>query len=118
MAEQRRKVSSGWQPDMERRAGHEDGRQVRCLAATAGHLWMPDFDILHPAIRGRLAGSRHNICANCLTTEVRRVAKKRGLRPTVGLYFAVIDAIERELDNGSPPRRTPNESNSDVRQFP
>lgn len=86
----RRKERRGWAPDMEKRAGDEGGRQVKCLTADAGHVWMPSYDKLPPAVRRRLARSPFNICAACLQVEVGRKAG-------VESYFAVIEGIEKKL---------------------
>ena len=78
-------VKSGWTPTMEQRADLE-GRQVKCLIASEGHLWMRGyFD--------RLADSRFNICPACMDGEARRVAS----RPTASIYCAAIDLIEQKL---------------------
>jgi len=92
------KVRSSWSPTMEQRADL-DGRQVKCLIASDGHLWMRGyFDRLPSPVRRRLADSMHNICAACMSEEAQRVAQARRLRrPTLSIYFAVIDAIERKL---------------------
>ena len=90
---------SAWAPGMERRADSEDGWQVKCLTADAGHVWMDWFDDLPAPVRRRLATSRHNICAACLTIEARRRAKRRRWRePTIEIYFKSIVAIETLLD--------------------
>jgi hypothetical protein len=97
------KVRSGWTPNMERRAARED-RQVKCLIASGGHLWMRGYyDKLPPPVRRRLADSRHNICPACMEEEAEAAARFRGLRcSTVAIYLAVIAAIERRLDAASP----------------
>jgi hypothetical protein len=60
---------------MEQRAERGD-RQVKCLIASAGHEWMVGyFDRLPSAVRRRLANSRFNICAACLTEEAEREAE-------------------------------------------
>jgi hypothetical protein len=84
---------------MEQRAERED-RQVKCLIASGGHLWMRGFfDRLPAAVRRRLASSRHNICAACMTEDANEVAAARGLqRPTISIYNDVITAIEHKLD--------------------
>jgi hypothetical protein len=72
-----------------------DARQVKCLIASAGHIWMRSyFDRLPTAVRRRLAESRHNVCAACLTEE----AARREPRPTVATYIRVLVEIERALD--------------------
>jgi hypothetical protein len=93
------KIRAGWTPTMEQRAGVE-GRQVKCLIASEGHLWMPDyFDRFPSAVRRRLAESRFNICAACMDEEARMEAHRRNEKePTVAIYFAAIEAIERQLD--------------------
>ena len=102
------KVKTGWSPNMERRAGR-DGRQVKCLIASEGHLWMRGyFDHLPSSVRHRLAHSRHNICPACMSEEANHTAKTQRLkRPTLAIYLAVIEAIERQLDgdNEADPRR-------------
>jgi hypothetical protein len=77
---------------MEQRSSLE-GRQVKCLTADAGHVWMHYFDPLPPAVRRRLAESAFNICPACMDIGAHKVAA----RPTVATYFAVIAAIERKL---------------------
>ena len=92
-------VKAGWTPTMEQRADL-DGRQVKCLIASEGHLWMRGYyDSLPSPVRRRLADSRHNICPACMTEEAARVAAAQRLkRPNISVYCAVIDAIERRLD--------------------
>jgi hypothetical protein len=78
---------------MEQRADLE-GRQVKCLIASEGHLWMEGyFDRLPAAVRHRLAESAFNICPACLKQEARRVTR----RPTVDTYFVLITSIENQL---------------------
>jgi len=92
------KIRTGWTPNMEQRAAHED-RQVKCLIASGGHEWMEGyFDVLPPPVRQRLAASKYNICAACMTEEAMRMASRHGLRrPTIGIYNEAIAAIERKL---------------------
>jgi hypothetical protein len=92
------KIDDRWTPTMERRADRED-RQVKCLIASGGHLWMWNFfDRLPSGVRHRLASSRFNICAACMMIEAGNVAKERGLQqPTIEIYNAVIETIERKL---------------------
>jgi hypothetical protein len=92
-------ISRKWTPTMERRADR-DGRQVKCLIASEGHLWMKGyFDRLPAPVRRRLAESVHNVCPACLSEEACRVASVRQLpRPTIRIYFDVLEAIERALD--------------------
>jgi hypothetical protein len=86
-------MKRGWTPTMEQRADLE-GRQVKCLIASEGHLWMRGYyDRLPPAVRRRLAESDFNICPACMDEEAHRAAR----RPTVSTYFAVIRSIERKL---------------------
>jgi hypothetical protein len=94
-----KKVSAGWEPRMEERADLE-GRQVKCLIASEGHLWMRGyFDRLPSPVRRRLAESAFNVCAACMDIDAHAVASKRGQRkPTVAIYFEVIEAIERKLE--------------------
>jgi hypothetical protein len=96
MVKQRRSGSAGfragWAPTMEQRADL-DGRQVKCLTADAGHVWMHYFDPLPPVVRRRLAESCFNICPACMDIEAHKTAS----RPTVETYFSVIEEIERKL---------------------
>jgi hypothetical protein len=83
---------------MEQRVDDEQGRQVKCLTADAGHVWMPSFDRLPAAVRRRLAESEFNICPACMDIEARRVAcAGNECRPSIDTYFAVIEAIEQML---------------------
>jgi hypothetical protein len=83
---------------MELQSSHE-GRQVKCLTADEGHVWIHYYDKLPAPVRRRLANGRYNICPACMEIEAERMATARGLRrPTVTLYFTVIQAIERKLD--------------------
>ena len=93
------KVRTGWSPAMEQRADL-DGRQVKCLIASEGHLWMQGyFDRLPSPVRRRLANSRHNICPACMSEEAQHAATTQRLkRPTIATYLAVIKAIEEKLD--------------------
>ena len=87
-------VRAGWTPTMEQRADLK-ARQVKCLIASAGHLWMKHyFDRLPPVVRRRLSESAFNICPACMDEEARRIA--RGSL-TIATYFAVIETIERKL---------------------
>ena len=94
-------ISRGWSPTMERRATAPDAKQVKCLIASEGHLWMCDwFDEFPPEVRERLANSRHNICPACMGDEAHMLARQRGeRRPSMATYFMMIERIERQLDN-------------------
>jgi hypothetical protein len=94
----KKQIGAGWRPGMEQRSSL-DGRQVKCLIASEGHVWMKDyFDRLPSSVRRRLAESDFNICPACADEEANRVAKARGLqKPSVRVYLDVIKAIEREL---------------------
>ena len=70
-----------------------DGRQVRCLTFDEGSVWIHELDNLPPPVRRRLANSRFNICPTCVDIDTRNNGA-----PTLKLYFAVIEAIERALD--------------------
>jgi hypothetical protein len=60
------KRKADWTPTMEQRAGLE-GRQVKCLIASEGHLWMQHYyDRFPGAVRRRLAASPFNICREVL----------------------------------------------------
>jgi hypothetical protein len=87
-----------WSPGMEQRANLE-GRQVKCLIASEGHMWMRGyFDRLPSAVRHRLAESVHNLCSACVSEEADRLAKQLHTpRATVAIYLAAIEAIERML---------------------
>jgi hypothetical protein len=82
----------GWSGSVEQRSDPK-GRQVKCLTSDEGHVWMPDYDRLPPAVRLRLAESPFNLCAACVSIEVYRIAR----RPNLNTYLTVIEAIEREL---------------------
>lgn len=70
-----------------------DGRQVRCTTFDEGSVWLHGLDELPLPVRRRLADSRFNICPTCVEMDVHRNGA-----PTLKLYFAVIAAIERVLD--------------------
>ena len=75
-------ISAGWTPTMEQRADLE-GRQVKCLIASEGHLWMQAYyDQFPAAVRQRLAASPFNICAACADEEAWNVARQRGEKKT------------------------------------
>jgi hypothetical protein len=69
-------MKRGWTPTMEQRAGPE-GRQIECLIASEGHLWICSYyDRLPPAVRRRLAESDFNICPACMMEEAHRAAPR------------------------------------------
>jgi len=92
------KRKTDWTPAMEQRAGLE-GRQVKCLIASGGHLWMRDyFDRFPSVVRRRLAESAFNICPACMDEEAHTAARQRKeTRPSIGTYLRVIEAIEQKL---------------------
>ena len=91
------KRKTGWTPTMEQRAGLE-GRQVKCLTADAGHVWIYCYDHIPRAVRQRLAASPFNICAACLDIEVKEQARqRRESNPTPAAYLVAIAQIERKL---------------------
>ena len=92
------KRKADWTPTMEQRADLE-GRQVKCLIASGGHLWMRGYlDRFPSAVRRRLAESAFNICPACMDKEAHGAARQRKeTKPSVGTYFRVIEAIERKL---------------------
>jgi hypothetical protein len=95
-------LRSGWAPSVEQRSDPK-GRQVKCLTADEGHLWMHCYDPLPPAVRHRLATSPYNLCPACVDIEANRSRRRRGGRrrePSIATYFAVIEAIEKELAQG------------------
>jgi hypothetical protein len=83
----------GWSGSIEQRSDPK-GRQVKCLTSDEGHVWMPNYDRLPPAVRHRLAESPFNLCAACVDIEAHRVARRR---PSLNTYLAVIRAIEEKL---------------------
>jgi hypothetical protein len=86
-----------WSPGMMRRSAQE-AQQVWCLTGDQGSEWIHGLDDLPAPVRRRLAESVFNICPTCVDGEARSAAGARGLRrPTLGLYFEVIAAIERAL---------------------
>lgn len=85
-----------WTPTMEQVGRTLEGRQVKCLTADEGHVWMRSFDRLPAVVRRRLAASDFNICPACMDIEAHAAAS----RPTVETYFAVIETIERKLRTG------------------
>jgi hypothetical protein len=92
------KVQRGWKPGMEARAGLE-GRQVKCLIASEGHLWMRGyFDRFPSAVRRRLAESNFNICPACMDEDAHTAAsQRRETKPSIATYLVTIEAIERKL---------------------
>ena len=76
-----------------RRMAVLDGRQVRCTTFDEGSVWIHGLDELPLSVRRRLATSRFNICPTCVDIDTRNNGA-----PTLKLYFAVIEAIERMLD--------------------
>jgi hypothetical protein len=83
----------GWTPTMGQRLTDLEARQVKCLTADAGHIWMPTYDALPPVVRRRLANSPYNICAACMDIEAHRMGRK----PSLAAYFAAIETIEKQL---------------------
>jgi hypothetical protein len=89
------KIRGGWSPTMEQRAGSDEGRQIKCLISSEGHMWMESyFDRLPKPVRKRLSESAHNICAACVTEEAQKIARP----PSLTIYIAVIERIERQLE--------------------
>jgi hypothetical protein len=70
-----------------------DGRQVKCCTYDPGEVWIHTLDNLPSLVRRRLADARYNICPTCVDIDTRNNGA-----PTLKLYFAVIEAIERVLD--------------------
>jgi hypothetical protein len=88
-----KRIREDWTPTMEQRAGLE-GRQVKCLIASEGHLWMTGFfDRLPSAVRQRLMDNCFNICPACFTEQVQRQCAD----PTLADYSEVLAAIEQRL---------------------
>jgi hypothetical protein len=92
------KRKADWTPTMEQRANLE-GRQVKCLIASEGHLWMQDyFDRFPSVVRRRLAESAFNICPACMDKEAHTAARQlKETKPSVGTYLLVIKTIEQKL---------------------
>jgi len=92
------KRKADWTPTMEQRAELE-GRQVKCLIASEGHLWMKGyFDWFPSVVRRRLAASAFNICPACMDKEAHAAARQRKeTKPSEGTYLLVIKTIERKL---------------------
>jgi hypothetical protein len=70
-----------------------DGRQVKCCTYDPGDVWIHTIDRLPLLVRRRLADARYNICPTCTDIDTRRNGE-----PTLKLYFTVIEAIERVLE--------------------
>lgn len=91
------KRMANWTPTTEQRATL-DGRQIKCLIASEGHLWMRDyFDWFPSVVRRRLAESAFNICPACMDKEAHTAARQRKERKPSGTYLLVIKIIEEEL---------------------
>jgi hypothetical protein len=95
------KIDSRWSPTMMRRSS-QNAQQVFCTTGDQGSEWIHGLDELPAPARRRLAESVYNICPTCVDMEARSEARRRGLRaPSVAVYFDVIEAIERRLDEPS-----------------
>jgi len=68
---------------MELRSSHE-GRQVKCLTADEGHVWIHCYDSLPAPVRQRLANGRFNICPACLQIDAQGMARKQRLKNLMG----------------------------------
>jgi hypothetical protein len=75
------KRKADWTPTMEQCADLE-GRQVKCLIASEGHLWMRDYFDRFPSVNKEAHGAAR---------------QRKETKPSVGTYFRVIEAIERKL---------------------
>src|SRR5215831_7914035 len=84
------KLNSQWGS---KRMARLDGRQVKCCTYDPGAVWIHTIDNLPPLVRRRLADAHYNICPTCVEIDTRSNGT-----PTLKLYFAVIEAIERTLD--------------------
>jgi hypothetical protein len=72
--------------------------KVFCTTGDQGSEWIHGLDELPAPVRRRLAESVYNICPTCVGMEADREATGRGLRrPTVAIFFDIIEAIERRL---------------------
>jgi hypothetical protein len=82
-----------------------DGRQVKCCTYDPGDVWIHDLDVLPRLVRRRLADARYNVCPTCLSIDVHNNGP-----PTLSLFFRVLEAIERTLDQAeqrfNPPAST------------
>jgi hypothetical protein len=83
----------GWGSEI--KSPSEQGKQIKCLTAHDGWVWMPTFDSLPAAVRNRLSESRFNMCAACMQIE----ARKRSGKPSVKIYIETIEAIEKEMES-------------------
>jgi hypothetical protein len=91
------KRETGWAPTMEQHARLE-GRQVKCLIASAGHLWMQHYyDQLPRAVRQRLAASPQHLSGLHGRSDARRQRSGGEPKPSIATYFTVIAQIERKL---------------------
>jgi hypothetical protein len=92
------KIDPRWSPTM-MRGSSQNAQQVFCTTGDQGSEWVSGNDDLPPPVRRRLADSRFNICPTCIGVDAELEAERRGLRrPTVAVYYAVIEAVERRLD--------------------
>jgi hypothetical protein len=86
-----------WTSDIKSRS--EKGKQIKCLTAHDGWMWMPTFDRLPAIVRKRLSESRFNICAECMAIEAEEIARKRRMKPSVAICLETIGRIEREMES-------------------
>lgn len=92
-------ISAGWYAGMELECEDRRGQQVYCTTRSPGLMWISAYDDLPPAVRGRLARSRFNLCPTCIEMEAKRAARRRRPVP-VSVYLAVIDAVEAAIAAG------------------
>jgi hypothetical protein len=69
------RVRDDWRPGIERRSSLER-RQVKCLTADEGHVWMRCYDRLPSVVRLRLAESRFNLCPACVVIDARSASRR------------------------------------------
>ena len=82
---------------MEQRADL-DGRQVKCLIASEGHLWMR---VTLTGFRSRATPACRKRFQHLPGVHGRRCSQaarqRKETKPSVATYFRVIEAIERKL---------------------
>jgi hypothetical protein len=92
------KISPKWSPTMMKRSS-QNAQQVFCTTGDQGSEWIHGLDELPAPVRRRLANSHLNLCPTCIGIDADSEARRRGLRrPTIAVYFDVIEAIERRLN--------------------
>ena len=88
------KIDSKWSPTMMRRSS-QNAQQVFCTTGDQGSEWIHGLDDLPAPVRRRLAESVFNVCPTCVRMDAEMNCSNR--RPSIAVYFDVIEAIERRL---------------------